>query len=132
MLKAVIDTNVLVFALLSPSGSPARVFDHALNGNVIICYDSRIIAEYQEVLQRAKFGFDKRAVNQIVDFIIHSGASIVPEPMPEAFEDESDKVFYEVAKTAKGYLVTGNAKHFPKDPIVVGPQEFLSVVDSLR
>ncbi len=128
MLKAVIDTNILVSALLSPSGSPAKVLDHVLNGNIILCYDSRMVAEYQDVLLRPKFGFDKRAVKQVVDFIVHSGISIVPVPILEAFEDEDDKAFYEVARTAKAYLVTGNAKHFPKEPMVITPQELLSIV----
>ena len=129
MIKAVIDTNILVSALLSPSGSPAKVLDHVLNGNVVMCYDSRMIAEYQEVLLRPKFGFEKKAVRQVIDFIVHSGISIVPVPIVDAFEDEDDKMFYEVAKTAKAYLVTGNAKHFPKEPMVIALQEFLSVVD---
>lgn len=130
MIKAVIDTNILVSALLSPSGNPARVFDHVLNGNVVMCYDSRMIAEYQEVLLRPKFGFDKKAVRQIIDFIVHTGISIVPVPILNAFEDEDDKMFFEVAKTSKAYLVTGNLKHFPKEPMVIEPQEFLSVVDN--
>jgi putative PIN family toxin of toxin-antitoxin system len=130
MLKAVIDTNILVSALLTPSGRPARVLDHVLNGNVILCYDSRIIAEYQEVLLRAKFEFDKRAVKQVIDFLIRSGISIVPAPILDTFEDEDDKVFYEVAKSARAYLVTGNKKHFPKDSIIFAPQEFLSIVDN--
>lgn len=130
MIKAVIDTNILVSALLSPSGSPARVFDHVLNGNVVMCYDSRMIAEYQEVLLRPIFGFDKKLVRQVIDFIVYSGISVVPVPILDAFDDEDDKMFYEVAKTAKAYLVTGNAKHFPKEPMVIAPQEFLSVVDN--
>jgi len=130
MIKAVIDTNILVSALLSPSGSPARVLDQVLNGNVTMCYDSRMIAEYQEVLMRTKFGFDKKADRQVIDFIFHSGISIVPVPMLDAFGDEDDKMFYEVAKTAKAYLVTGNSKHFPKEPMIITPQEFLSVVDN--
>lgn len=130
MLKVVIDTNILVSALLTPSGRPARVLDHVLNGNVILCYDSRIIAEYQEVLLRAKFEFDKRAVKQVIDFLIRSGISIVPAPILDTFEDEDDKVFYEVAKSARAYLVTGNKKHFPKDSIIFAPQEFLSIVDN--
>ena len=130
MLKAVIDTNILVSALLTPSGSPARVIDHVLNGNVILCYDSRIIAEYQEVLLRPKFEFDKRAVKHVIDFLIRSGISIVPAPILDTFEDEDDKVFYEVAKSARAYLVTGNKKHFPKDSIIFAPQEFLSIVDN--
>ncbi|HHY24791.1 MAG TPA: putative toxin-antitoxin system toxin component, PIN family [Clostridiaceae bacterium] len=130
MIKAVIDTNILVSALLSPSGSPAKVLDHVLNGNVVMCYDSRMIAEYQEVLLRPKFGFDKKAVSQVIKFVIRSGISIVPVPILNPFEDEDDKMFYEVAKTAQAYLITGNAKHFPKDSVIIAPHEFLNVIDS--
>lgn len=130
MIKAVIDTNILVSALLSPSGSPAKVIDHVLNGNVIMCYDSRIIAEYQEVLLRPKFAFEKKAVRQLIGFIVYSGISVVPVPILDAFEDEDDKMFYEVAKAVKAYLVTGNAKHFPSEPMVIASQEFLSIVDN--
>lgn len=128
MLKAVIETNVLVSALLSPSGNPAKILEHVLNCNIILCYDSRIIAEYQEVLLRPKFGFDKRAVRQVIYYIVNSGISIVPEPILETFEDEDDKVFYEAAKSAKAYLVTGNVKHFPNDPLIISPQDFLNVI----
>src|SRR5450756_1218490 len=117
MIKAVIDTNILVSALLSPSGSPARVLDQVLNGNVTMCYDSRMIAEYQEVLMRTKFDFDKKSVLQVIDFISHSGISIVPVPILDTFGDEDDKMFYEVAKTANTYLVTGNSKHFLEEPM---------------
>lgn len=130
MIKAVIDTNILVSALLSPSKSPAKVIDHVLNGNVLMCYDSRIIAEYQEVLLRPKFGFDKKAIKQVIDFIVHFGISVVPVPITDIFNDEDDRMFYEVAKTAKAYLITGNARHFPCDPMIIAPQEFLSVINN--
>ena len=80
MIKAVIDTNILVSALLSPFGSPAKVIDHVLNGNVIMCYDSRIIAEYEEVLLQPKFGFEKKPIKQLIDFVVNSGISVVPIP----------------------------------------------------
>lgn len=131
MIKVVIDTNIIVSALLSPSGSPAKVFNHVLNGNVVMCYDSRIISEYQEVLMRPKFGSDKKAVRQVIDFIVHSGISIVPIPILDAFEDEDDKMFYEVAKTAEAYLVTGNGKNFRNEPRIIAPQEFLSVINNV-
>lgn len=130
MLKAVIDTNILVSALLSPSGSPAKVLDHVLNGNIVMCYDSRMITEYQIVLLRPEFGFDKKSVRQIIDFIVHSGISIVPVPVSENFEDEDDKVFYEVARTAGAYLVTGNKKHFPDEPEIIEPQKFLKILET--
>ena len=129
MIKAVIDTNVLVSALLSPNGCPAAILDHILNGSIVMCYDSRIISEYQEVLLRPKFGFDKKAVMQVINFIIDSGLSIVPAPIREIFHDENDRPFYEVAISAEAYLVTGNTKHFPKSSIVLVPQEFLNSID---
>ncbi len=124
MKKVVLDTNILVSALLSPYGSPAKVFDHVLNGSVVMCYDSRVIAEYQEVLVRPKFCFDKQAVRQVMNFIVNTGISVVPFPVADVFEDEDDKVFYEVAKTAKAHLVTGNIRHFPSIPWVMEPQEY--------
>ena len=130
MVRAVIDTNVLVSSLLSPSGAPGKVFDHVLNGNVAMCYDANIMSEYREVLNRPKFRFNSRAVDQVLDFTVQSGVSVVPAPLSVAFTDEDDKVFYEVAVHAKGYLVTGNAQHYPKDPIVVSVSEFLSIVEN--
>lgn len=130
MIKAVIDTNILISALLSPSGAPAKVFNHVLNGNVIICFDSMIIAEYEEVMARPKFKFDTKAVEQILEFILNTGISIVPKPLSIEFIDEDDKVFYEVAVSVKGHLVTGNIKHYPVDPIVITSQEFLRIIEN--
>ncbi|MCQ2072302.1 MAG: PIN domain-containing protein [Bacteroidaceae bacterium] len=48
------------------------------------------------------------------------------------FPDPKDIVFYEVALSKEGsFLVTGNIKHFPKDPIVVTPAEFLDIFKNL-
>ncbi len=132
MIKAVLDTNILVSALLSPSGAPAKVFDHVLNGNVTMCFDSNIIAEYRVVLNRSKFKFNPNAVNQVLDFIIQSGISIVPKPLSIDFIDEDDKIFYEMAVYVKGHLVTGNAKHYPKEAMIVTAAEFLKIVESKR
>ena len=132
MIHAVIDTNILVSALLSPSGLPAKIFNHVLHGNVTMCFDSNIIAEYQEVLARPKFKFNSKAVAQILDFIVQTGISIIPEPLAIEFIDEADKVFYEVAVSVNGHLVTGNAKHYPQDAIVVTTQEFLEIVEHCK
>lgn len=44
-----------------------------------------------------------------------------------------DVVFYEVVmekrKKDSAYLVTGNIKHFPKEPFVVTPREMLEILD---
>jgi predicted nucleic acid-binding protein len=93
-----------------------------------LCYDSRIITEYQDVLLRSKFGFNRKTVKEIVDFFIFTGISIVAAPLSINFEDEDDKKFFEVADSANAYLVTGNIKHFPQKPFLLSPLDFLKKI----
>jgi predicted nucleic acid-binding protein len=47
---AVIDTNVLVSALLSRDGEPAKILSLVLNGLIAPCHDHRILAQYHNVM----------------------------------------------------------------------------------
>lgn len=121
----VIDTNILVSALWSPSGAPSQILSLVLNEALIPCYDERIMTEYREVLSRPKFGFSQSEINALLDWIKYFGRSVVPLPLDEPFTDEADKKFFETAKYCKACLVTGNIKHFPDDPLVMTANEFL-------
>lgn len=47
--------------------------------------------------------------------------------------DTKDLVFYEVALSSEdSYLVTGNIKHFPKEPFIVTPAEMIHIIESLE
>ena len=131
MMKIVIDTNVLVSALVSPESNPAKVLALALNGRVAICYDSRIILEYEDVLRRPKFPFEPQDVTGLIETITQMGTAAVAEPLPDAFTDQTDKKFYEVAKHCSAKLVTGNIKHFSDDSDVITPADFLKAVISV-
>lgn len=121
----VIDTNILVSALWSRNGAPARVVSMVLTGDIVPCYDYRILCEYREVLQRPKFGFSKSEINSLLDWFEACGRSVLAEPLEDVFVDEADKKFYEVAKFCGAVLVTGNLKHFPEDPLVMSVADFL-------
>lgn len=121
----VIDTNILVSALWSRNGSPARVISMVLSGELTPCYDHRILCEYREVLQRPKFGFSKWEINTLLEWFEAYGRSVLPPPLEDVFIDETDKKFYEVAKYCRAILVTGNLKHFPEDPLVMSVKDFL-------
>jgi hypothetical protein len=41
--------------------------------------------------------------------------------------DEDDRVFYDTAKTAGAYLIPGNTKHFPQEPFILTPAQFLAM-----
>jgi len=127
MIKVVIDTNILVSALLSPFGAPGRILDMIISGNLIACYDSRILVEYKDVLERPKFGFSRNDVRSIIDFICTNGVSVIAVPLAIELPDEDDRVFLEVAKHCDAYLVTGNMKHYPEDARIVTAVQFLNL-----
>jgi len=127
MTKVVIDTNILVSSLLSPYGAPGRIVDMMLTGNLTVCYDSRILSEYSEVLERPKFGFNKRDVKLLIDFIASSGISVIPAPLSVELLDEDDRAFLEVAKHCDAFLITGNKKHYPDEEKTVTVTQFLDI-----
>jgi len=125
-MKAVVDTNIFVSALMSAEGTPAKIVSLILNGKIKICYDNRIIFEYNDVLSRKKIGFYNEIINGLLEFIKQEGQYINAEYLKLNFNDETDKKFYEVFKSADAdYLITGNKKHFPKENAIVTPGEFL-------
>lgn len=131
MIRAVIDTNVLVSVLLSKSeeSSVIKLIDAVLDGKIIPLYNSEIVAEYTEVLSRPKFKFDREIRELLVERIVFLGEDADRTAYSESLPDEDDRVFYEVAlSTEDAYLVTGNLKHFPKTPIVVTPAQMLDIL----
>ena len=121
----VLDTNILVSSLWSRNGAPARVVIMILTGQLIPCYDYRILTEYRQVLSRPRFNFSDGEIDSLLEWIETSGRSIVADPINDPFIDESDKKFYEVAKFCGAILITGNLKHFPNDPQVMNVSSFL-------
>lgn len=128
-MNVVIDTNVLVSALLSPFGAPARVLDLVLAGSARMAYDDRLLAEYQAVLRRAKFGFEVQAIDDLFSYITTTGLGIAAPVLPIQLPDPDDNMLLEVAAGVHAPLITGNQKHFPADQQagvwVIAPAEFI-------
>ena len=128
---AVFDTNVLVSAIMSHNlnSSTVKVVKSIFVGQIVPLYNEEILAEYDEVLHRTKFGFEESEIANILDTIVKTGVYISRSPCGKPFVDPTDTVFYETALSVKGaYVVTGNTKHFPKSPIVVTPSELLAMM----
>jgi putative PIN family toxin of toxin-antitoxin system len=127
-MKVVLDTNVIVSALLNPNGLPAGILSLVLTGTIELSYDNRIFSEYKEVLHRNKFGFDAELIDTLLDFITHEGKFINAIPLNTPFKDEEDKKFYEVFKSGLiDWLITGNKKDFPAEKNIVTPKEYLDL-----
>ncbi len=133
---AVIDTNVLVSALLASLKSkdtpPVQIIDYVLNGVIIPIYNDEIILEYAEVLKRDKFAFSEELINSIIDAITTLGIeSERVASIEETCADLDDVAFYEVALSVdNSFLVTGNIKHFPTKPFIVTPAGMVEIIKS--
>ena len=124
MHNAVLDTNVIVSAVLNPSGIPAAVVDAASQHKYRPMLCTATMREYKEVLNRPKFPITELEINLILAKLRRNGRYATPEPQPERFIDTSDKVFWDLAVTTDASVVTGNIKHFPDDQRVRTPCQF--------
>lgn len=130
---AVIDTNVLVSAMLKFQSVPGRIANEALLGDLIPLLSDEIIAEYRDVLARPKFKFDQNIVEILLDGIVDRGIYVDAVSVEEIISDPKDIVFYQVVMEGRkeyddAYLVTGNIKHFPAKSFIVTPKEMLEIM----
>ncbi|MCL2495397.1 MAG: putative toxin-antitoxin system toxin component, PIN family [Oscillospiraceae bacterium] len=122
----VLDTNVLVSALLNPGGTPDAVVQMCLRGEITPVINEEILFEYRDVLRRSKFSFALWKVDLLLLGLRARALPIAAKPLDAAMPDESDRIFYETAKACNGYVVTGNLKHYPKnDPCVVTARDVM-------
>lgn len=129
-MRIVMDTNILVSALITPFGNAARILDMVLLGELQVLHDDRILSEYSEVLLRPKFSFEERDVNDLLSFIDTEGLKVTSVPVNYPVIDKDDIPFIEVAVSGRAKaLITGNKRHFKgvhtKKIRIMNPDEFL-------
>lgn len=67
-MQVVIDTNIIVSALLNPKGACYIFLDRVFAGVYDVVASSDIIKEYDDVLRREQFGFDEEDVDFIIEW----------------------------------------------------------------
>lgn len=130
-MKIVLDTNVLVSGLLSPFGPPGAIVRLVASGAIRLCFDARILSEYEAVLRRPRFSFDPSQVQAVLDVVRLEGHAVVARPLRRRLPDPDDEAFLEVALAGGArVLVTGNLRHYPagrrQGIRVVSPASFVS------
>ena len=131
-MKIVLDTNVLVSGLLQPFGPSGQIVRLVASGGLVLCHDSRILAEYREVLLREKFHFDPERVEILLEEIRTGGIPVSARPLAIRLPDPDDEPFLEIALSGGAQdLVTGNIKHYPADARhgveVLSPRSFIDL-----
>lgn len=129
---AVIDTNVIVSAMLKWNSVPGNILELAIEGPITPVLNEKILEEYREVLLRPKFHFTDKIVSEVIEAIKRRAIFADEERIDIELPDPKDRVFYEVVmeqrKSSDAYLVTGNIKHFPVEPYVVTPKEMMDII----
>lgn len=128
----VIDTNVLVSAVLKSHSVPGSIVELAFDGPIIPILNEAIEKEYREVLSRPKFHLPEDLIEGIMSTFHKRAIYVDAEHLDVELPDPKDLVFYEVVmeerKKEEAYLVTGNIRHFPNRPFIVTPREMLDII----
>jgi putative PIN family toxin of toxin-antitoxin system len=115
-MRLVLDTNVVVSALLKPASVPGRALAAIWATDAVVLYDARIEQEYRDVLRRPKF---RAIASQLVDDFLATlsarGQDLGDVPAWRgAMTDDDDRVFVEVALAGRAHaIVTGNIRDYP-------------------
>jgi uncharacterized protein len=132
MTRVVIDTNVLVSALLQPESLPAAVLLLALSGHVQLCVSDAVFAEYDDVIRRPRLKRPLDVIERTLQSIRKRAHWVKPTIRVEECSDLDDNIFLECAQAAAAdYLVTGNQRHFPKrwkKTKVIGARELIELL----
>ena len=78
MIRVVLDTNIIVSALLQPLGPSAQIFLLALGGSVQLCISGNVFAEYEEVIHRPRFRRDENVIAAALHAIRETGLWVRP------------------------------------------------------
>ena len=115
MIRVVLDTSVVVSAVISPTGPNAQVFDLILSGKIVPCVSPAILAEYRAVFDYDHLqGLDRRRVDRFISLLETVGKQFRPRARLNISRHDDDNRIYECAAAARArYIVTENTKHFP-------------------
>ncbi len=129
----VFDTNILVSALLSTSGSEAKTVSLWHSQVISAVVSAEILTEYHHVLHRQRLRIDPAAIRLFLAPFLKPEFRVVPTRRLSVSPDEKDNRFLECAEASSAdYLITGNLKHFPTqhgNTRIVRAPEFLSIMN---
>ena len=80
---------------------------------------------------KKEFGVSRQLIGTVIELVKQNGIDSSRFPYAGEMPDEDDRVFYEVCLSKEdSFLVTGNLKHFPKEPQVITAAEMMEILDN--
>lgn len=115
MIKAVVDTNVLVSSIISSKSSPAKIINYWQERKFVLVTSEKILQETRRVLNypkiSKKYHFNKEKVNELIHgFSLFSEVCKPAKKISVIQQDPEDNKFLEAALTAKvDFIVSGDS-----------------------
>lgn len=137
-MRAVLDPNVLISALLSPTGAPAALTTRWLAGDFELVVSALLLAELARALAypklRARIADDE--AKAFIDLLRRTAAMVDDPPAPPAparrSRDPGDDYLLALAASSAAILVTGDRDLLDvKGSPVRSPRAFLAKLETL-
>jgi putative PIN family toxin of toxin-antitoxin system len=133
-LRCVVDTNVLISALLLPGSGPRQALDLAFRrGKVLLSF--AVLAELYEILSRKRFNryVDEEDIRRFVAALTHEAQWVEKNTKITACRDPKDDKFLELAVSGHAtHIVTGDSDLLALNPFqdiaIVTPRAFLTLL----
>ena len=138
-MKAVIDTNILVRALIKPTGTVDPVITSLRDEKFTLIYSIEILEELADVLSRPriarKYGISEQDIVRVVRLILTRGEKVVPQQKIEICRDPKDNKFLEASVSGNAdVIVSGDydllVLHPFGDIFIISPCEFLQKIEA--
>lgn len=134
--KIVLDTNVLITALLSRNGASFKLLSMIDDERIELVLSTPLVKEYEDVLSRKKFSLGDNEIKDILDYLClissHHQIYYLWRPI---LKDIKDDMVLELAVKANAIIVTHNKKDFAEaskfNLPVVTASEFLNLLGEI-
>ena len=128
MLRAVVDTNILIRALIKPRGTVGPILTQLAANTYTLVYSQPLLDELVEKLVlpriRDKYGLDNQAIETTLALLALRGESVHPTRAVKVCRDPDDNALIEAALAGNAeYIVTGD-----EDLLVLKKSETVRIV----
>jgi len=140
-MRVVIDTNILVRALIRPRGSVGPLLLRLRSGHFTLLYTQSLLEELVDVLSRPhlrnKYGVTEDDVKTVVALLLLRGEAVSVSQSLTVCRDPKDDKFLETAMAGRAdVIVSGDEDLLVLDPFegipIVSPAEFLRSLDAQK
>jgi putative PIN family toxin of toxin-antitoxin system len=139
LIRAVIDTNLIIRAVIKPGGTVGAVLRRLRDGGYTLLYSEPLLIELADVLNRPrirqKYGLSTQEIETVLALILLRGEAVTPARRIDVCRDPKDNMILEAAAAGNADVISSgdqdllSLREFEGIPIVV-PAEFLRRLES--